>query len=132
MKQVPDILHVHHIMNGVCMHCDVSSTLSEITCLLVDNNANAVIVRERGVPVGIITARDIVRTMVESDTDSIQAKEIMTSPIVSVEHDSDIVSARQVMVNNNLSKLPVKKEIDIVGLLVQDDIIRDLSWYARF
>lgn len=126
------MLNVHHIMNGVVMHCEVSVTLPEITRLLVDNNASAVIVRERGVPVGIITARDIVRTILEADSEAVSAKEIMTSPIVSVNHDSDIVSARQLMMNNNLSKLPVKRDIDIVGLLVQDDIIRDLSWYARF
>ena len=125
-------LRVEHIMNGVLMHADHNESLSYITKLLVGNNANAVIVREKGIPIGIITARDIVTSLVESDRDpdQILAKEVMTAPIISVDHDTNITSARDVMVGNALSKLPVRNEVDIVGLLIQDDIIRDMSWYS--
>jgi CBS domain-containing protein len=125
-------LRVEHVMNGVLLHADQHESLLYITRLLVENNANAIIVRDAGVPVGIITARDILKGLVVAkDPLAVVAKEMMTTPIISIESTANITDARDVMVEQGLSKLAVAQGDDIVGLLVQDDIIRDLSWYSR-
>ena len=46
----------------------------------------------------------------------------MTSPILAVEHNADITTARDIMTNQNLRMLAVRQEFDIIGLLIATDL----------
>ncbi len=126
-------LGVRDMMNGILYHADIADDIIYITNLLFENNANALIIRERGVPKGIITSKDIIRALVTMDKEpsEIFAKEVMTSPIVSVNSNESVDQARVLMLERGIRKLPVQKGVDIIGLLVETDLIRDLSWYRE-
>ena len=126
-------LGVRDMMNGILYHADTNDDIVYITNLLFENNASAIIIRERGVPKGIVTSKDIIRALVTMDKEpsEIFAKEIMTSPIVSVNFDESVDQARILMLERGIRKLPVQKGVDIIGLLVETDLIRDLSWYKE-
>lgn len=123
---------VADMMNGVLFHSDKSENLIYLTRLLLDNNADAIIVRERGVPVGIVTSKDVLNGLLKmkQDPENIKAADVMSSPIVAIEHDQAVHEARELMLSHGIKKIPVRKDYDVVGLLVQTDIIRDLSWYT--
>jgi len=125
------LLLVKNAMNGVLMHADVNANLYQLTRLLIDGYANAIIVRQGGVPKGIVTAKDILRslTLKNRNPGEILAGDIMSSPIVSVDHDKGLEHARRIVLESGKRKLAVRKDFDIIGLLVLDDMIRDLSWY---
>ena len=117
-------LSVKDIMNGVLMHVDAGEKLPEVLGLMHRTNADALIVREHGIPKGIITARDIVKCLADSGKkiDEITAGEIM-SPINPVEHDMGIDEARNIMSNQKMRILPVKQEFDIIGAVTPNDLL---------
>jgi len=117
-------LAVKDIMNGVVMHADINESLSSILGLMHRNNADAIIVREHGIPKGIITSSDIIKCLATSNKsiNEIYAKDVM-SPINSIGADTGIDEARNIMSNQNLKILPVKQEYDIIGALVPNDLL---------
>ena len=124
---------VRHMMNGLVFHADKSHNITHIARLLSENNANAIIVRDEGVPVGIVTSKDVIKGLINSNKkpSEILADEIMTSPVITVDHEEGMTEAREIMINNGIQKLPVKRNMDIIGMLVQTDLIKDLSWYKE-
>ena len=117
-------LTVRDVMNGVLLHSDVYENLFNVMGLLYRNNGDAVVVRENGAPKGMITSSDIVKTLARIDKSpkEILAREAMTSPILAVEHNADITTARDIMTNQNLRMLAVRQEYDIIGLLIATDL----------
>jgi CBS domain-containing protein len=121
---------VVNMMNGVLLHADQNENLLFLTQLLVENNAHAVLIRDQGSPIGIVTAKDILRSLINlgGDPTKIIAKDAMSSPLIAVDYDQDVTSARELMLDHGVRKLPVKKDMDVIGLLVQEDLIKDLRW----
>ncbi|MFC2134867.1 cyclic nucleotide-binding/CBS domain-containing protein [Bacteroidota bacterium] len=126
---VNDNLKVDVSMNGVILHADKSERLVRVTQYLVNNRADAVIVRDGGAPIGIITRTDVIKAMAQENNDPrvLLAVAIMNQPLITIPHYESIVEAHNIMVRENVTKLPVVKELDIVGLLLKSDIIRDLK-----
>jgi len=122
-------LFVADYMNGVVLHADQSESLVYLTRMIVQNNADALIIRDGGVPVGFVTSMHILRVLLHSDKppSSIPAGDVM-GPLVSVDHKEHILNARSKMLQEGLQQIPVKKDNDIIGLLVETDLIRDTSW----
>jgi CBS domain-containing protein len=116
-------LMVKDVMNGVIFHVNIDESVSTIMRYLYLYNADAVIVRQGGVPKGIITAVEIIKAFVDTNKNpnEMQAKEVM-SPIVSIDHDADIDSAKSFMTHQHLRYLPVKMDYDIIGLLIPNDL----------
>ena len=124
---------VRHRMNGVLLHTDKHTTIIDCAKLLHENSAHAIIVRDEGMPIGIITSKDIVRAIItmDGDPEKIFAKHIMNTPITTIGHEEDITKAREIMLATGRSKVAVKKNYDIIGLVVEKDLLRDISWYNR-
>ena len=53
----------------------------------------------------------------------ITAKEAMTSPLPSIEHDADLQLAKAMIVNKKITNIPVRMDLDIVGLLTINDLL---------
>ena len=111
-------------MNGILMHADKAVQMTEVIGLIYRNNADAVVIRENGIPKGLITPMDIVQLFaLNKDPGATLAGEVMNSPIISVEHNADVAVARDMMTNQNLKVLPVRMEYDIIGLVVANDLL---------
>lgn len=118
-------------MNGLHLNADADESLTSVANLLFRNNANAIIIREGGIPSGIITSKDIIRGLIsiKKDPRDISAKEVMTKPMVKVHHATSIHEARELMLQARVRMLPVERDSEIIGLMVQSDLLKDLSWY---
>ena len=54
-----------------------------------------------------------------------KAKDVMTSPIISVEPDASVLEAIRIMLQRRVSGLPViNKEGRVVGMLTEGDLLR--------
>ena len=86
----------------------------------------SVIVISSGRPVGIITETNIMRRVVEPRMDpvTVWAKDIMTSPLVTIDQTAAVEEAAKIMVDKNIRRLPVMDGNKLVGLISSTDIVK--------
>jgi len=86
----------------------------------------SVIVTAGGRPVGIITDTSILRRIVgpRMDPATIWAKDIMTSPLITIDPNADLTEAAKIMAKNNINRLPVMEGGKLVGLISSTDIVK--------
>lgn len=77
-------------------------------------------------PVGIITARDVLRDVVipRLPVDIVTALEIMSHPLVSVNPDVSVEQAARLMSDKHIEKLPVVEGNKLVGIVTSMDLVR--------
>jgi CBS domain-containing protein len=86
----------------------------------------SVIVTNNGRAVGIITERNILERVVEPrlDPGTIWAKDIMSSPLFTVDPNDAVEEAAKIMAQKRIKKLPVVEGDKIVGVVSTSDIVR--------
>ena len=86
----------------------------------------SVIVTNNGRAVGIITERNILERIVEPRLDpaTIWAKDIMSSPLVTVDPNDTVDEAAKIMAQKHIKKLPVVDGDKVVGVVSTSDIVR--------
>ena len=89
----------------------------ELGCLIVTS--------KEGKPLGIITERDLVRRVLAQNVkpDSVKAKEVMTSPLITAEPDEKISEVARKMSRLNIRRLGVVYKGQLVGVLSSKDVL---------
>ncbi|MGB7960173.1 MAG: CBS domain-containing protein, partial [Nitrososphaeraceae archaeon] len=113
-------------MNRKMITLDKGLSVKSAIKLMVKKNIGSIVVTadSNNNPVGILTERDILRSIayrrVRPETTKIE--EIMSSPIFSVEQDTTLGDAAQVMIKKNIRRLLVKQNEKYVGIITQRDL----------
>jgi len=86
----------------------------------------SVIVTNNGRPVGIITERNILERIVEPrlDPGTVNVKDIMSSPLKTIDVHAAVEEAAQVMAREHIKKLPVIDGDKLIGIISTSDIVR--------
>lgn len=86
----------------------------------------SVIVVSSGRPIGIITETNIMRRIVEPRMDpaTVWAKDIMSSPLTTIDENTPLEEAAKLMVSKKITRLPVMKGDKLVGLISSTDILK--------
>lgn len=89
-------------------------------------DVGSVIVTNNNRPVGIITSKNILSRVVEPrlDAGTVNAKDIMSSPIITIEPDASVEDAAKLMAQKRIKKLAVMDKNKILGILSTSDIVR--------
>lgn len=110
--------------------CEANTPISQVAALMRANHVGDVVVVEnqegKRVPVGIVTDRDIVITVIaqEVDADAFTAGDLMSAPVVTVQEDEGIVETLRAMRNHRVRRVPVVTELgSLFGLVTADDLI---------
>jgi len=107
---------------------DISTSVKEAAKLMDKNNIGCVIVTKNQLPIGILTERDFVkRIAAEGKPLYAPLEEVMSSPIIEVPPDETVWEAAQIMKTNNIHKLPVKKDNQIIGIVTATDLVKICS-----
>jgi len=103
-----------------------SSVMEAIQKMNKFDVGSIVVVQERR-PVGIITERDILRKILESGLDpvTVRARQIMSSPIVTIREDLAIEEAAKIMTAKKIKKIPVVKDGKLIGIVTATDLVRN-------
>jgi PAS domain S-box-containing protein len=93
------------------------------------NNVSCVVVIEEKKPVGILSERDIIYLMGSNvEFDTVRLQSVMNRPVIAISEDTEIPEAANLMVINGLRRLVVVDgEHNIIGIVTQTDIIKNLS-----
>jgi CBS domain-containing protein len=117
---------VKDIMSSPVVTLAEDAPSNKVATIMDQNNLGCVIVtNQTGKPVGIITERDLVIRVLAKNLvpDTIKAKEIMTSPLVTIEPEATISEAARRMSRLEIRRLGVVYKGNIVGLISSRDIL---------
>ena len=123
---------VEEAMTKRVISIDCKKTVYDACNMYKDHKVGCLIVTDNAKCVGMVTERDIIeRTICElMDPEITKVGEIMSSDVKTVHALDTIEQALKIMKDNNIKKLPVVVNEDIVGIITVTDISRarpDLS-----
>jgi signal-transduction protein with cAMP-binding, CBS, and nucleotidyltransferase domain len=128
MSSVSEIMSAKEIVTAIA---DTGKSAQDIAQMMVKEKVGSVIIIDKkGIPIGIVTERDIVTRVCLKDVAAsrIKLEEIMSTPLISVMSYDSIDTASRIMIKNNIKRLAVLEEDNrIVGLLSVTDITRRLA-----
>ena len=104
---------------------DKSTSLQEAAEHMKKLSVGCVIVTEDNNPIGIITERDFVtKIAAEGRPLFTEIKEVMSSPLITIDPEETIWEASELMKEKLIHKLPVKENDEIVGIITTSDIVK--------
>ena len=119
---------VADVMTKSVISVDASITVNEAAKMMEDARVGAVIVMENNLPVGIVTDRDFaVKVVSHAYQISSPIKQIMSSPLFSINSDESVRTAADLMHERGIMKLPVINDQNVVGIITARDIVNLLA-----
>ena len=107
---------------------DSSSMIKDAAKLMDEKNIGCIIITQNDLPVGILTERDFVKRIASKEKPLTSTlKEVMSSPLISIDPDETVWEAAEQMKVNNIHKLPVIKENEISGIITTSDLVEICS-----
>src|SRR5690242_5434392 len=96
-------LPISSVMNPNVITGTKDQNIMNACKIMRDNNIGCIIIKEQlddmDKPIGIITERDVVRTLAELDSTSIRValSELMTKPLITINENSSVKDAMELM-----------------------------------
>ncbi|MFQ5762414.1 MAG: cyclic nucleotide-binding/CBS domain-containing protein [Candidatus Bathyarchaeia archaeon] len=118
---MPDVAD---FMNKQVVRVPATATAHEAAQVMTEKGVGCLIIEENGRPVGIITERDFLRKITAPDMDpaKIKVAEIMSKPLITIRPEATLREAARKMRENNIRRLIVTKNSDLVGIITVRDI----------
>lgn len=119
---------VKEIMNNSVLSVDSSVTATDAAKMMEDSGVGAITVLENGSPIGIVTDRDFaIKIAAHSYPIDTPVRRIMSSPLISIDPDSDLWTASDLMSTRNVRKLPVIDDEKVIGIITSSDIVKHIA-----
>ena len=116
------------VMTKAVISVDASLTVNEAAKMMEDTKVGAVVVMENNTPVGIVTDRDFaIRVVAQAHNITTPVKQIMSSPLFSINSDESVRTAADLMHDRGIRKLPVIDGENVVGIITATDIVNLLA-----
>ena len=111
---------IRHIISA-----EVGRTIRSAVKTMVRNDLGSLVITEDGQPAGIVTERDIMKSIGYSkvNLDS-EVGKIMSKPLISVASDATLGKAADIMIKRKVRRLLVKENTEYVGIITQRDLQR--------
>jgi CBS domain-containing protein len=117
---------VGSILTKEVLTVDSDEPLRTAAWKMFRENVGSVVVTRFGVPVGIITERDIVQRCREIE--NLSSFEAMSVPLITVEPETSILEGLEIMLGNHIRRLIVTKDNELRGVVSIRDIV---VWVLR-
>ncbi len=117
---------VKDVMSSPVTTIDENDTSNKVAKIMDKHEFGAIIVTDNaGKSIGIITERDLVIRVLAKNLkpDAVKAKEIMTSPLATIEPDATISEAARRMNRLNVRRLAVFYKGKLVGIITSKDVL---------
>jgi CBS domain-containing protein len=116
---VPEMLEVRDVMTPTVVAEDEDVSVTKLSTEMEIAGIGSVVITRGGKPVGIVTDRDIaIKVMMKDQKGSeIKAKEIMSSPLITIEPDLSLEKACEILAEKGIRQLPVVDDEELVGIV---------------
>jgi len=106
------------------------NSVAEAAKIMEKHRIGCVLVEEDNHIIGIVTERDILGKVVAQEKNyDIKIKEIMSSPVKSVDVGSSLEEANNLMLREHIRRLLITKDGKPVGIVTLRDIANQLKYY---
>ena len=129
--------HVNEIMSGSPITIEADASCHDAVSQMVRHKIRHLPVVQSGLLCGILTDRDVRhllfrpdlfekvgRVAVEQMLSACRVREVMSSPVISVEPGTELSEAARIMADDKLGSLPVVERGRIVGIVTETDVLR--------
>jgi CBS domain-containing protein len=113
--------------NGRIVVLNPDTSVYDAMRAMQDNHIGAVVVRQDGAIVGIVTERDLAREVITFDEDpfALRLGSVMSGPVQTISVSSTPLDAARVMHERRVRRLPIVSGTALVGIVTLDDLIID-------
>jgi len=121
-------IQVKDIMAKTLISVNPTTTALQIAKMMEQGGIGAVLVKENENLVGIITDRDFATKIAANNLPfDTPVEKIMSSPLITINHDEPISTAAEMMSSKKIRKLAVSENDKIVGLITSTDLVNQLA-----
>ncbi|MCJ7767923.1 CBS domain-containing protein [Candidatus Bathyarchaeota archaeon] len=119
-------MSISKLMTQPVMRIDEDSTIQEAVEIMGKESFGTLLATRYGKDVGILTAGDIISKVVakKMNLEMIKVKEIMSSPLVTIDKKTTGEDALRTMVKNDVRRLLITDNEEIVGIFTTSDITK--------
>lgn len=116
--------HIRDIMSHSVITIPLDSTVLDAARMLRDRDVSFLVTVNGDAPVGVLTERDIVRSVAAKDrtASSLTVSQIHTDSFLSADPSTAIEVAVQKMINANVRRLVVLEGDQLAGVVTQTDL----------
>ncbi len=119
---------VKDIMAKALISVNPATTALQIAKMMEQGGIGAVLVKENENLVGIITDRDFATKIAANNLPfDTPVEKIMSSPLITINHDEQISTAAEMMTSKKIRKLAVSENGTIVGLVTSTDLVNQIA-----
>ncbi|MEM2926205.1 MAG: CBS domain-containing protein [Candidatus Bathyarchaeia archaeon] len=125
-------LKVSYAMNRDIVVVDEGVSIKEAAKLMREKASGCAIVLTKSRPIGMVTERDITYKVAGEglDPNSVRVKEIMSTPLITIDPDADLMEAAKLMERHRIRRLAVARGEILYGIINAADIARHLEGYV--
>ncbi len=119
---------IQDIMTRALITVNLSTTALQVAKMMEQGGIGAVLVQDNGNPVGIVTDRDYATRIAANGLPLNTAVEnIMSTPLITINHDEPISAAAEQMTSKKIRKLAVTENGKMVGIVTSTDLVTQLA-----
>ncbi|AGB40329.1 CBS domain-containing protein [Halobacteroides halobius DSM 5150] len=116
-------MKLRDIMTNQISAVKPDSSVSDVASAMRDHNIGSVPVCQGKKPVGIVTDRDItIRNVADGRNANARAQDVMSKDLVCGTPDMDAQKAAEIMGANQIRRLPIVENEEIVGMVALGDL----------
>ena len=129
---VAELLEVGDVMTRDVITEDELTPVSKISEDMETTGIGSVVITSENKPIGIVTDRDImVKICATGRTGEVKAKEIMSSPLISIAPGAPLEMACELLAANDIRRLPVLENDELVGIVSVRNILTRAPEHVR-
>ena len=124
----PSLISVKDVMSEALISVNLTTPAFQIAKMMQLGEIGAILVKKNGIHVGIVTDRDFATKITANNLPlDTPVKKIMSSQLITINHNEQISSAAKIMNAENVRKLAVIKKGKIVGLITSTDLVNQIT-----
>jgi len=117
---------VKDVMSSPAITIEENAPANRVAELMDKHDLGCIIVTSKdGKPIGIITERDLVLRVLSKNAkpDTLKAREVMTSPLITIEPDATITETARRMSRLNIRRFGVVYKGQLFGIISSKDVL---------
>jgi len=134
-KMTAEMLEVGDVMTPNVITEDEETLVTKLSKEMELGNIGSIVITKAGKPVGIVTDRDIAIKVcaLKRNPAEVRAREIMSSPLLTIERDASLEQACEFLAKKGVRRLPVIEGDQLVGIVsVRNILTRNPTCVHKF
>jgi CBS domain-containing protein len=119
---------VQDIMTRALITVNLSTTALQVAKMMEQGGIGAILVQNNDNPTGIVTDRDFATRVAANNLPyDTPVEKIMSSPLITINHNEPISAAAERMTSKKIRKLAVTENGKVVGIITSTDLVTQLT-----